>query len=234
MQRAMYLVVLLASSGLLACGGGGGGGGGGKSDYELLSAVPAELDAKMADVMAPVDGVDAMIEKITGAPAKFNIPKEEMGKALTSALKGSPEMPGSLDEAGKAEFEGLLNEFAAYKGKLYGTPAAIRALGEHMAKQLVEVPVLATKAKTSLELKAKNPMSSKEEKADANKKLEGLNGIQEEVTKSIRLNIEKTKNLPAKATGSVAKFGNAMKELGVDMGASAAGGAKDAAKDATK
>ncbi len=218
-MRAMIMMLSSVSIFMFACGGGGGKGGGDASAYDQLKGVPAELDSKLAALMQPIDGVDAIVAKITEAPAKFKLEPKDMSAALSSAIKGEVTVPGSMDEKGKAEFKGLMTEIADYKKNLYATPDNATALIQTCVEQSAKVPVLGTKAKTEAEVAANNPLNSKKEKEAAKAQSAGVDQLQADVLKSIDETKAKVMGVPGKAPAAISKFAKALTDLGVDMGA---------------
>ncbi len=211
-------VLVLASLALIACGGAKSKGGGEeKSNYQQLASMSADIDTSINNLLAPVDGVDAIATSLEELPTKYKITPDEARELVRSTLTGAaPALPASLDDAGKAELTKFLGDLANFKNSLVATPDNALAFGETLAKSLVEIPTLVAGVSADVALVKGNPLASKEDKAKAEKEEAEVKTLQDQLTTKIKDSQTKVMEIPGRAKDAIGKFTGALGKLGID------------------
>lgn len=240
MMRYVPLMMMLgASLALTACGGGGKSGKSGKAEvsaFEQLQAIPADVDAQVAEVTKPVDGVDLMLDQMKVMPNKLKISDEEFGAVLTQSLRGEElTIPDSVQGKSREEFTAFATKFAGFSSDLVATPARAQDLVTELATTTTRIPALATQASTQAATVLANPLSSKEEKAKAKQQQKDVKTIQKDAQDRVKAASDKVGELPNRSAVALNKFIAAAKDMKIDEAAlRAAKKPVDDAKDAAK
>ena len=233
----MRYLSLLALAGLAfsltACGGGKSSGPS-KSSYEELEALAAKFKKDAADLQAPITMVDSIIDQFTKLPKALKLTPEQFKEALTSAIAGSPKLPEGAGADAKAKMTQFANDLVKFKESLFAIPDNIKNLIPELAKALVMVPALTVKVKTEATVTQANPFASKKDKAKAKQQNANVDKLSKSVINDIKKIQTTVTSLPAKATGSIAKFTSALAKVGITNMASLTSGAKSAATDKVK
>lgn len=239
MRRYIPLMMMLgASLALTACGGGGKSkkGGSEAGAFEQLQAIPADIDAQVAEVTKPVDGVDLMLDQMKVMPNKLKISDEEFGAVITQALRGEAlTVPDSVQGKSRDEFTAFAQKFAGFTSDLVATPKKAEGLVAGLASTTTRIPALATQASTQAAAVLANPLSSKAEKAKAKQQQKDVKTIQKDAQDRVKAAQGKVGDLPQRSVVALNKFVTAAKQMNIDEAAlRAAKKPVDDAKDAAK
>lgn len=211
LRNLMLAAVALSLVPTVGCGGGGGATKGGeaaeKSAMEELQAIPAELDAEVNKLMAPIDGVQAMLDQLSALPGKTGLSTKDLIGHVKGIMDGQP-MPtvAGVKEEGKAELDGFLAKVKQFKEDIAAVPDRVTSLTATCVSLTAKVPVLAGKVTASATAVAANPFAAAEEKAKAKADAEAVAGVQQQISAKISETQQKITGIPGMATAATAKF----------------------------
>jgi peptidoglycan hydrolase CwlO-like protein len=176
-----------------------------------LKAIPADLNADIADLTKPIDDTQNLIDSVTSFPTKYNVDaKTVMGMAQASMTNGTVDVKfdaaSNVSDDAKAELTASLKKLADITTALKATPNKVAALTTKIATVTAKVPVLATRVTTEATFNASSPFASADMKAKAQANLNDVKTVQANVSQSISDAQSKVTGIPALATGALAKL----------------------------
>ena len=212
---AISLTLLICST-LIACGSQGGSKAKSVSAYEQLQGLSTELQNQLDQTMAPITLADEIISDFESLPKALNLSPKQFKGVINTALQGVVKLPEGISDEPANKLNDFARKLSQFKTGILATPDQATALVIQISEGIIKVPVLVTE----IETKAKSPVVpmvfSKKDKAKAEKEASEAKKLSENVI--AQLNDMKTKalELPNQATGSITKFSNALKTLGID------------------
>lgn len=212
------MIVMVASLALVACGGSKKSSkSGGETDaFAELQAIPAQVDAKVAGVMSPIDAVDSTLEQLSTLPKKLDISEEQFGELINSALAEQElAIPETVQGQNREQLTEFLGNIKSFQQNLIGTPAAAKDLVVELGETSARIPALATEVSTSAAATLANPLASKQEKAQAKQKQTDAKKLQNEAQARVKSAQDKVGKLPGRATVAMNKFVQAATKMGV-------------------
>jgi hypothetical protein len=232
------LIVICVSLALVACGAlGGGKGKSSKSSYDELSGISADLQAQLDKTMAPVTETDSIIQRLTELPKTLGLSPDDYKDFVIYAIRGEIKAPEGASEEVKKQLTAFGKDLKTYKVKLFATPDEVLELTKNIGGTLVSVPALVGKIEAEAQLTKANPLSTKKEKAQADKRSKEAKGLGEQTTNKVKTIQTEAQSLPGKAKDAITKFTAALKSVGIDnfdllkdVGSDIVKDAKDAAK----
>ena len=212
------LVVTVAGLALIACGGSKSSSksGGDTDAFAELQAIPAQIDEKVAAVLAPVDTVDVTIEQLATLPKELEISEEEFGELINGALAEQDLIiPDSVQGKGREQLTAFLGNIRGFQQNLIGTPAAAKDLLAELAETSTRIPALATEASTSAATTLANPLASKKDKDAARQKQTDAKTLQKQAQARVKAAQDKVAGLPGRAAVAMNRFVQAARKMGV-------------------
>lgn len=210
LRNLMFAAAALTVLPVAGCGGGHGKGGDSAADktaIEQLKDIPVQLDTEVNKLMAPIDGIQGLLDEISGLPAKTGLNAKDIMGQVNAVLAGAPAptLEGAQASA-KTELDTLVAKVKQFKDDLTATPERVTSLAGTCAAMTAKLPVLATQITTETGVIAANPFASAEDKAKAKADAASVAQIQSEVTAKIGDTQGKITGIPAKAVEALAKL----------------------------
>lgn len=211
LKNLMFAAVALSTITAVGCGGGSGASKGSEapevSAIDELKAIPAQLDADVNKLMAPIDGVQSMLDQLSSLPAKTGLSAKDLVGQVKAIMDGAPAPTvDGLKAEGKAEFDTFLAQVKQFKEDIAATPDRVAGLTATCAALTAKVPVLATKVTASATTVAANPFAAADEKAKAKADADAVVGVQQQISTKISETQQKITGIPGMAAGALAKF----------------------------
>jgi hypothetical protein len=211
LKNLMFAAVALSTITAVGCGGGSGASKGSEapevSAIDELKAIPAQLDADVTKLMAPIDGVQSMLDQLANLPAKTGLSSKDLIGQVKAIMDGAPAPSADgLKAEGKAEFDSFLAQVKQFKEDIAATPDRVAGLGKTCVSLTGKVPVLAGQVTLETGKVAVSPFASAEEKAKAKADAESVQAIQAEISGKITATQQKITGIPGMAAGALAKF----------------------------
>lgn len=214
LRNLMLAAVALSFVTTVGCGGSPGKGGSAsedKSAIEQLKGIPAELDAEVSKLMAPIDSVNGLVDQVGTLPAKLGISGKDLIGQIKAVMAGQPAPTvDGLKADAKGELDSFLAQVKAFNDGITNAPGNVASLTGKCVELTAKLPVLATQVTTETGVTAANPFASPEDKAKAKADADSVAGIQTEVSAKISETQGKITGIPAKAVEAGAKFAAAL------------------------
>ena len=190
------------------------------SSLEKLKTISDQLTKSADRVTAPIDALDAVLAQIETLPDKLQVARDDYVEVLSSVLAGKPvTFPSGLTGAAKQELQGFVNNFESATQGVRNIPDNAKSFVVELGAALVEIPVLAAKAKAEIKYKqtklALNPFSSASEKRQVDAEASELATIEADAKNKVAALQEKTTGLPQRASASVGEFTRKLGSLGL-------------------
>lgn len=202
-------IILLSMS---ACGGGSGSKDTNTaSDVKVrptqqLQGISKDLQAKVDDIIKPLDEVDGLLLHIEELPTRVNVDLSSLAPLFQAAISGGDTtIPDSLrlDLQAKKEVEAVVQRFKAIVNGLKSTPEKLKELSTKIVKVLPEIPILAAQVLATSKVVMANPFASAEAKAQAQADMAALTQIQTDVQNKVKDIQKKVLTLPQKAKSAL-------------------------------
>lgn len=217
--RILLLAVAAVSTvTVVGCGGGkakGDASAPDKSAIDELKGIPAELDAEVQKLMAPIDGLQAMLDQFSALPTKLGLKPADFMAHVKAAIaepaaagtpaQALPSVDG-LAAGAKAELDTFLGQVKQFKTDLSAVPERVVGLTASCVSMTAKVTALATQVTAEASVVAANPFAAAEAKAKAQADAASVASIQAEVTTRISATQQKITGIPGMATEALAKF----------------------------
>lgn len=212
--RILLLAVAAASTiTVTGCGGGKAKGDASapeKSAIDELKGIPAELDAEVQKLMAPIDGLQAMMDQFSNLPKKLGLNSKDFLALVKGTLDGTAQVANApvanLDAAAKAELDTFLAQVKQFKEDLSAVPERVASLTATCTALTGKVTMLATQVTTEASVVAANPFAAADAKKKAQDDAAAVAGIQQDVANRISATQQKITGIPGMATEALAKF----------------------------
>lgn len=211
--RILLLALAAASTVTTGCGGGKAKGDASapeKSAIDELKGLPAELDAEVQKLMAPIDGLQSMLDQLSNLPKKLGINGADFMKLVKGTLDGTAQAGAApianLDANAKAELDTFLAQIKQFKEDLSSIPERAAGLTATCATMTGKVTMLATQVTTEASVVAANPFAAADAKKKAQDDAAAVAGIQADVSQRISATQQKITGIPGMATEALAKF----------------------------
>ena len=235
MNLKTKLIIICVSLSLVACGAlGGKKGSSGESSFDKLSGLSADLQAQLDKTMAPITETDAVIQRLTDLPKTLNLSPDDYKDFVIYAIRGEIRAPEGASEDVKKQLTAFGKDLKTYKVKLFATPDEALELTKSIGGALLSVPTLVGKIEAEAQVTKANPLASKKEKAQADKRSKEAKTLGDQTTSKVQEIQKEAQSLPGKAKDAIAKFTGALKSVGIDNLDSLKDVGSDTAKDAKK
>lgn len=169
--------------------------------------MPAAIETELNLVLAPIHGVDQVVEQLTTMPDRLGIDAASL-RALAAASLREGSVVVELDASAevRAEVEQLLLTIRGIGEGFRATPQRLAAAAKRIAARGAKATVLVTKLTTRHQIKLMSPFTPAEEKARVTGELEAIAKIEAEIKLAVTTAQSTVLGLPARTTAAAAKI----------------------------
>ena len=187
-----------------------------RSAYEQLQSLPAEINAEIARLTAPLGQVEGFLAQAHALTKTHQIDPKTLNAAIMAALGGSAlVIPATVTGQAKAELTAVVNTLVALRIGLYAFPQRSEILAQTLTQQLAASITLATKAKANAAIVIANQLAGEAQKNAARERQVTVDALQAEVRKQVVQAQQQLGTLPALAAQATRQFAKGLIALGL-------------------
>lgn len=184
--------------------------------FAQLQAIPAEVDAQLQSVTAPIDQVDVMLAQMKTLPKQLDMSEGDFAEVINGALSSQTlVIPETVQGKQREELTAFVQNFSTFRTNLFATPSRAQTMTTELASTSAQIPVLATKASADAGKTLINPLASKKDKDKAKKRQEDVKKIQADAQQAVADAQTKVVGVPGRATEATAKLITGAGQMGI-------------------